>query len=1189
MPQTNTGRANVNQAGKTTGKQTTKAAARRVTVAPADRVTERVDRRQRQIAASRSASPDRQDTKRSPAQQKRDTVAVATNVRQARQLVVEKQGRGAGARFVARVVTAPIRIQQGPVKNLTAKQAAEARAQGKKVTTTKQNVGASLGVKTFGQGPVRAGTATVLGLAQDPKHAIPATAKGFRDALTGIPSGIAALITDPVGTAKSGAKDYGRRYGGINEPGGVNKMADRVSKEGAAAELLDAVGIATASGAGAGRALGTAARAGKLGEKAERIANDVRPDKRVSGGQTVEQEKSPNLITAAAQTARDNRRVEGNRARVARDSAEGKPVDAVKREAAVRGEVPARRREAARAVAKEKGRDLERMKREQRVEVDKGTRRNLAGLSKKERAGFKFAMQLGIPGEAKLARAALEKRFEDIANAREKEGVTVPKVLAKSNDELAIIANLLKGDLDQVFTPRLREVVKAEQSRERRLATNDPGLDPVQSQLRRYMPQAAHLGIERGKGESNGDFLRRVKRAAADAGLKRPGYFVSQKRPRAGNADRAIGGTRAIASPKAYTGALFRTGREDTRPEVFEQGIAKNIKRKYNWNRVAQNFDEHAFEWGRNTTVNKLLDELDHRGIDPESVALWNPRLYRAERAAREDDPNTDFSGRGEDPAPQGLGEAVDAAATTIKDLATRPEDFKKAGWSVIPRAVYDEIHTDTRPSGVIARGWDIAKGKQSRILLGLSPAWLQFQVASNALLSGLAGTGPVDLVKAQVWWSKLPEAQKAAIEPYIGTGAFHDSIGQTKLGAARTRSAKVNDMIDAYRALKTTPFMQQIGRGNPLDLLFRADAAQNNAFRRGVLYSQVKRDAYKRMGQNTKAMAGLQTRFMHTLNLGPQKIMDELVSDQRSLERHAQHVNDFLGDYSTFTAAERRGFQRAVMFYGFLRYSLRFTFLTMPLKHPVMSSVVAQLGRLQVDEVRKLLGGDELPFALGKLYFTKNGQLKSVDLSRANPAMNAITNFRGPKDVLGFLPPIVGAVIDQAYAKSGFKQKDFRVEGENQGRTSQQGYGVENRVRIFLGQMLALAAPYRTAMNATQPGPKGDDSLLFSPRPTQYKDPQTLYSIAASQANKPKTELGRAVQDLVPFIPRNDDAPELAASIRARNGQQTDAAPRSVAPATATPTVSPEVARRMRLAGHRGGSGPTPAEIARRQRLATR
>lgn len=1550
------------------------------------------DAQDRATEARRRASPqtpDQADRSRSAPQQVRDRAAVATSVASSREKVIAKENRGSGTRAVAKVlhviIDTPTSVQAPRVHKVTPEQAKALVQQGRKVrvlTPAEANdIGATLQASIGGgtTGLVRGPLATASGIAKDPKHALPATARGFRDALTGIPSSIAALITDPTGTAKGVLGDYDRRYSGLNDPGGMTRMANRVSKEGAAPELLDAAILATGAGSAAGRALTIPARAGQLGKTLEHVATAERPAKRVSGGKAVAQEKSENLIVAAAQTARDTRRVKKNQKQVARADEQAQRVDAIKAEAAAHGEIPVKGRAAARLVSREKGRDLNRMKREQRTEVDKGTRRNLAGLSKRERNGFKFAMQLGIPGDAKVARTTLEKRLADITAAREAEGVSVPKVLAKTNDEAAIIARLLDSDLDKVFTPRLAEVIKAEQERERRLAANDPGLDATQAELRRYAAQAAHLGVERsemppgtdwkftpggptpsprtpagpdsvggdlaglprpvagllgpgpkpvdaatlkairrnnrkaaasrgvrkhvdtehydptprhintrqwyhgtgtkglnvesldgnmtmpdslfGQGiylttdrdiargyrdartpkrgpiigrdkdgyaifgkepkgeiygarvnvkkvldleapynkglgqvfhsqlnkiaksfghladgrdpdpfiinemrkaiedgdvktsadlyttfrnalaemaddygwskgdiweymqdlqgdlrrggidalthvggqrvagshphqvlivldpanaalhgkpnpvqhfgphreqaraskaprrkvdepplkepppagplarrsesgpggplarrepdvrdhagfyeevptparhakESDADYLARVKKAAAEAGLERPGYFVSQKRPRAGNADRAVGGARAIADPKRYTGSLFRTGREDTRAEVYEQGITRNIKRKFNWNLVAKNFDDHTFAWGKDKSVSWILDELDRRGLDPNSVALWNPRRYYASRNHAEADaatgtdldrPTTDVTGRGEEPTVAGLDMAVDGSAVKIADIAAMarkegvsPEDFAKTqGWSVVPKAIYDEIHADTRPSGVIARGYDIAKGKQSRILLGLSPAWLQFQVLSNALLSGMAGTGPVDFVKAQAWWNKLPDEQKAAIEPYIGTGAFHDSISQTKLGAARTRSKKVNDMIDGYRAMKTTPFMQHIGRGNPLDMLFRADAGQNNAFRTAVLYSQIKRDAYKRMGQNTKAMAGLQTRFMHSLNLGPQHIMDTIVKDQRSLERHAQHVNDFLGDYSTFTAAERRGFQRAVMFYGFLRFSLRFTFMTMPIKHPVMSAIIAQLGRLQVDEVRKLLGGDELPFALGKLYFTKGGKLKSVDLSRANPAMNAITNFRGPKDLLGFLPPIAGAVIDQAYAKSGFKQREWRVEGENQPRTNAQGVGVQNRVRIFLNQMLSLAAPYRTALSATQPGPKGDDSLLFSPRPTTYVDPQTVASIQASQQNLPATAGGRALQQLVPFIPRNDNAPELAASIRARNGEKTGSAPRSVAPAGAVATVDPETRLRQKISRQR--SGANAEELRLRQKLRQR
>jgi hypothetical protein len=1312
------------------------------------RVAASPDQQDRSRAARRQPTPDQSDRSRSAPQKARDRVAVATNVRQSRLKYIERTGRGAGVRDIQKAARKFARFQSSDVKVVSPQEATRLRAKGVKVHTLtpaeSKDVGATVGVRTAGGGASRAAVATGIGLAKDPKTAIPATGRGFRDALTGIPSSLLSLITDPVGTAEGVGKDYSRRYGGINKPGGVAKMAERVSKEGAAPEILDATILTSGVGGAVGRGLTRPAAAGKLGERAQRVAVDARPEKRVSGDKTVEQEKSPNLIVAAGQAARDKRRVGKNQRQITAARDRGRPVDAVRREAALRGEVPARPREATRLLARDKGRDLERQKREQRVEVDQGSRRDRAGLSKQEKLGFRLAQQLGIPADAAVARAALAKRRAAVVAAREDEGVSVPKVRRKTSDELDIIDRLIEH-ADEIFTPHLREVVKESQKRERRVAASDPGLDPVQSQLRRYAAQAQHLGIKRRKAEdaelqatrraikrldpddprrvdaeaeleasrleledireasrgtpakrtpndgkmiqaeerfwdaheqyeatlrkvadlehregtaegaspqgqvfrdranllraelaglrkvrtealrdiqrlrgpdtpnhgpeSAAEYLRRVKRAAAAEGLARPGYFASQKRPRAGNADRAPGGSRAIAGVQRYKGDLFRTGREVNDPEVFDQGLARGIKRKYNWNRVARTFDEHSFEWGRNKTVEQIREILDEKGIDHDSVALWNPgRYYSARRRAEMNDDQGDATGRGEEPVVAGLDKAVDASAVTFKDLADRPEDFSttrrqvvdeegevrgyRDAWTVVPKAVYDEIHADTRPSGVVARSWDIAKGKQSRILLGLSPAWLQFQVASNAILSGLAGTGPVDLVKANAWWKTLSDSEQAAIEPFIGTGHFSDSTNQTKLGAARTRSEKVNQMIDGYRAMKTTPFMQKVGRGNPLDLLFRIDAAQNRAFRRGVLYSQVKRDAYSRMGQNTKLMAGAQTRFMHAMDLGPAETMKAIISDPRALERHAQHVNDFLGDYQTFTASERRGLQRAVMFYGFLRFSLRFTFMTMPIKHPLMSAIVAQLGRLQVDEVRKLLGGDELPWALGKLYFTKQGRLKSVDLARANPAMNAITNFRGPKDALGFVPPIVGALVDQMYAKSGFKQREWRVEGENQPRHGEQGYGVENRVRIFLNQMFSLAAPYRAALSATQPGPKGDDSLLGSARPTGYKDPRTLYSIAASQQKLPDSVGGRLLQQFAPFIPRDDDAPELAASIRARNGEKTGAAPRSVGPppgGPAKPTREQlELMIRQRL-NRRPSSGGSAAELEVRRRLSQR
>ena len=83
-------------------------------------------------------------------------------------------------------------------------------------------------------------------------------------------------------------------------------------------------------------------------------------------------------------------------------------------------------------------------------------------------------------------------------------------------------------------------------------------------------------------------------------------------------------------------------------------------------------------------------------------------------------------------------------------------------------------IEGSVRPEGLPSRIVDISRGKISRVLLG-NPAWLTFQVASNALLTGLAGTGPIDALRAQRWWKNLPDAEKEALAPEVGIHGWHD------------------------------------------------------------------------------------------------------------------------------------------------------------------------------------------------------------------------------------------------------------------------------------------------------------------------------------------------------------------------------------------------------------------------------
>lgn len=1036
--------------------------------------------------------------------------------------------------------------------------------------------------------PLNVARATI----EDPGEVIPATARGLRDMVVGLPSAVIKTATDPKGAAKDLVGDYARRYGPLVE-GDEAEFRRRLRKEGVASELLDIGGV-TAVG---GRAAGAVGRATGRGPTVRK-----RPALRRSGGKATPQSTSRNANVAYLQHKLDRTRGRVSARRQA-TAEKGGRVPALDVSLGPGEVAPLRRGNVIgdRTVGRRKSRGVQAMKAEQSREVHRGASRAVAQLDRNERRGFKYAMQLGIR-DPQAAVAALTEHRKRIVREREAQGTEIPKTLRGTNDELPVIDRLL-ADPGKVFTPRLAQVAEGERLRGNRVAQSDPGLATEQALLRRYAQQAEHLGVKRqrqpavaheleaankqfwtalhraqalkkkgkdparelakakaaehrfnalkaGAPESTAAFVKRVRAAAEKQGLSRPAYFASQKRPEAKYGSYALGGAKAVAEDKRYTGALFRTGREDTRPQVHADALAQNIKRKHNWNTVADNFESNAFAWGKNKTIGQLRDELDRRGIDPGSVAFWNPGKYRDARKGTEGQREEAF---GDDVAPPGLDKAVDEAATDWHGLSTKGEDFANtSGWSVIPKSVYDEIHADTRPSGKVARSWDVVKGKQSRILLGTNPPWLAFQAASNTLLTGLAKTGPFDAAKSVAWWRRLDPAQREAAMTYVGVGAHHVDVQQTKLGASAN-----GRLTNGYRAFKQTPALQRLGKMNPLDAMFRADNAQNNFFRKAVLYSQVKREAYRRIGLNVGGAAAMQARTHGLFTLGPEAQMKAVLRDRPALERHAAHVNNMLGDYLTYTAKERRILGRSVMFYGFLRFSLNFTFHTMPTKHPVMSALIGNLGRLQTEEVRRLLGGDELPFALGKLYYTKDGKLKEVGLARLNPATNAVMEMVGnPRPLgklIGSLPPIVNTALDLAFEKTGFTGKPLMVEGEHRkGAEERQatgiGIGDANAARVAANRMLRLAMPYRAWEGVEYKGvPHGDDSFPFAPRPTGYKDPKVTGDIAKSRRRQAaKGTGGLLLEEFAPFLPKDTRDPEIAARIRERRAG-TKAKPKTV------------------------------------------
>ena len=100
--------------------------------------------------------------------------------------------------------------------------------------------------------------------------------------------------------------------------------------------------------------------------------------------------------------------------------------------------------------------------------------------------------------------------------------------------------------------------------------------------------------------EADATFAERVRKAAEEAGLSDPAYWMSTVERKGGAGLKATGrGLRATERNKRYTGRAFELGVEQGSPDIFVQGWERTVKQHFQWALVARNMETHAFTWSR--------------------------------------------------------------------------------------------------------------------------------------------------------------------------------------------------------------------------------------------------------------------------------------------------------------------------------------------------------------------------------------------------------------------------------------------------------------------------------------------------------------------------------------------------------------------------------------------------------------
>jgi hypothetical protein len=907
--------------------------------------------------------------------------------------------------------------------------------------------------------------------------------------LLSIPSGLIRSGLHPAKAAKLVGDDYSRRYGPIyrDEKGAKQTFQKRQQKEGVLPEVLDASTLVGGGSTIAGRGLQRVAEAGTLGRTAARVARAERPALQISGETVAQRAKGKNFLGNAVKHAVDVRRAKKTEKVIARAEKHDRTVPVVRAEAARKTQAgiptvaPLSGKLADRAqrmsVAKHKGRAIVRQKVEQQT-IDRELYKRAHNV---DPYAFKYATQYGIHN-SKQAKEVLGKHLETVRAKQAKLGKEIPK----KQNEVPHLERLLKNP--EIFDHELLQgAVRAGATASRKVAEESPGIAPLQAMERRIAPQAKALGITRETGEAQTAYLARAQKEINDSGLKPGEYYPSAKRVENQFLYRTTGGSRAMAESKSYTGALTRTGREHAGIDVFANSLHQEIRRKHNWNLVNKVFEQHTLPWSRDKNLNELKDLVDKHNIDPNTVTYVDVRKIQQAKKLGEEN-NVDFGDfAGADPE---VRQALDSAFVDPAYVAKHPDEFRSTSMAIMPREVANELKSGFKQSSAVGRSYRVAKGSASRVLLS-NPVWLQFQLASNAMMSAAHGTGIISALKAHY---KFKEPEWKALESDIGVHKFYDD--RAHLGA----SVNNNRFIDGWRA------WQKVGAGSRLryaahpvreffNLFHRGDTAQNNFFRRAVLYNDVKREAYRRMATDAGRMTAAQERIMNTLKLkDPNELMNAIIKDPHQFEEHAKAVDDFMGNWTSYTSRERQLLGNA-MFGGFIRFSTRLAFYTMPMRHPIMYSLALQMGRLEHDELKKIFGTDPPPWEIGN-YYSENGKAK-FQAVRLNPFANALTQLgtSGGNNLVGSLPPVLAMTINQFAKENVGQSQPWFLESKQV--DIRQHVGLESRAKMMAEAVLQLSPFYRDVEKHGVPGivkplrgkQNTDSGLLFpSPRTWQTK-----------------------------------------------------------------------------------------------------
>lgn len=661
--------------------------------------------------------------------------------------------------------------------------------------------------------------------------------------------------------------------------------------------------------------------------------------------------------------------------------------------------------------------------------------------------------------------------------------------------------------------------------------------------LRRLQARMDHLVAEHDRPAQLHAYSARVRADAQTNGLPEPAFYgkhVANPKQDFG-AWTPGGGHAGMPAPKRSQFTNWRNGVVYRDLQHMFDSTARTVKAGHQWRLVSEQFDRNALPTptrlmirnalGHNVhaadlTGRELAHVLAFHGVDLKNVKFYNPnRLSEAVLHGHGLGKGARGSRAGSVPGEMATdatlhealsqhervvaGGAAESALQMGTDNGLHENFVKSAGWRAIPKSAFDEIHANLKPSGAPGRAWGKFQGGTAGLILGMSPSFVIMNTVAHAYLAafGTRGRMLTDAVKFPIWWHGLTDAERNIVRAHAG--------GRGEMRAERMGSTAPVGLRHAWKDLQNQKILHAISSANPARLFFKAEDLQSNFFRHMVYYHATKRAAFQRMNAEVGPAAAAMNRLQHVFDVGPKDRMAEIIAHQADAEALGRHTVNMMGDYSRFSAAERKWLNnRGVLFYSFLRHATRTLLYVLPVHHPLATALVGEMANLHNQEVQKMLGGQDLPWAYSRLYFTSGGKLTSIDFARSSPVSGAIadTAAQGIAGAGRLIAPEIAPLLDMIYA--------HRPDGTP----------VPTNVWTALNGYLSLSYPYRAVRDAHNgmASQNADSIPWIHERPTVRKTASSqAYQAAKEAASGPLAQ--KMLAGLIGAYPKPDDTAVIA------------------------------------------------------------